>query len=139
MVGADKLKLKGKIEEFYKELIPILQRYPKTQRYTLAENIEKETLKCVRLVFEAEYNKQRRVEVLKSLRTSLHLITFLLRISKRSSFIKEGIYEKLVRDTSEMGRITSVWIKREMSPNESTQNVPTQTKKKEKMEQQALL
>tara|TARA_Y100001935_G_scaffold244304_1_gene236609 strand:- start:1625 stop:2041 length:417 start_codon:yes stop_codon:yes gene_type:complete len=138
-VGADKLKLKGKIEEFYKELIPILQRYPKTQRYTLAENIEKETLKCVRLVFEAEYNKQRRVEVLKSLRTSLHLITFLLRISKRSSFIKEGIYEKLVRDTSEMGRITSVWIKREMSPNESTQNVPTQTKKKEKMEQQALL
>ncbi len=138
-MGADKLKLKGKIEEFYKELIPILQRYPKTQRYTLAENIEKETLKCVRLVFEAEYNKQRRVEVLKSLRTSLHLITFLLRISKRSSFIKEGIYEKLVRDTSEMGRITSVWIKREMSPNESTQNVPTQTKKKEKMEQQALL
>ena len=138
-MGADKLKLKGKIEEFYKELIPILQRYPKTQRYTLAENIEKKTLKCVRLVFEAEYNKQRRVEVLKSLRTSLHLITFLLRISKRSSFIKEGIYEKLVRDTSEMGRITSVWIKREMSPNESTQNVPTQTKKKEKMEQQALL
>lgn len=134
MVGADKLKLKGKIEEFYKELIPVLQRYPKAQRYTLAENIEKETLKCIRLVFEAEYNRTHRLESLKELRTGLHLITFLLRVSKRSSFIKTGIYEKFTRDTSEMGRITSGWIKREMS--HSSKPAPPV---KNKIEQQALI
>lgn len=107
------LKLKGKVEEFYNDLIPVLRKYPKTQRYTLAENIEKETLRCVRLVFEAEYVKARRADALKDLRTGLHLITFLLRISLRSSFIKEGTYERLTRSVTEMGKITSGWIKRE--------------------------
>lgn len=113
--SGDNLKLKGRLEVFYKELIPILQRFPKTQRYTLAENIEKETLGCVRLVLEAEYIKSQRLESLKKLRTHLHLITFLLRVSMHNFFIKESVYEKLTRETSEMGRITSGWIKREES------------------------
>lgn len=112
-MAGDNLKLKGKIEDFYQELIPILQKFPKTQRYTLAENIEKETLACVKLVFEAEYIKGNRLDSLRKLRTTLHVITFLLRISRKSSFITEGIYEKLTRDTSEMGKITSGWIKNE--------------------------
>lgn len=110
-MAGDNLKLKGKIEEFYQGLIPILQKFPKTQRYTLAENIEKETLACVKLIFEAEYIKARRSDALKQLRTRLHVITFLLRISAKSSFIKENIYEQLTRDTTEMGKITSGWIK----------------------------
>lgn len=118
-MAGDNLKLKGKIEHFYQGLIPILQKYPKTQRYTLAENIEKETLACVRLVIEAEYIKARRLDALKNLRTSLHVITFLLRISKKSSFITDGAYEQLTRDTSEMGKITSGWIKNEESPKKS--------------------
>lgn len=117
------LKIKGKIEEFYQELIPILQKFPKTQRYTLAENIEKETLACVRLIFEAEYVKDRRMDALKSLRTSLHVITFLLRVSSKSSFITDGVYEKLVRETSEMGKITSGWIKNELNPSKKS-NAP---------------
>lgn len=112
-MSADNLKLKGKLEEFYTELIPVLQRFPKTQRYTLAENIEKETLRCVRLALEAEYSKAQRQKALSELRTGLHLITFLLRVSFRSSFIKDGIYEKLTHDTLEMGKLTSGWIKRD--------------------------
>ena len=115
-VEKDNLKLRGKIEEFYQELIPVLQKFPKTQRYTLAENIEKETLACVKLVFEAEYIRHRRLEALKTLRTNLHVITFLIRISKRSSYISDGIYEKLTRETTEMGKITSGWIKNEEAP-----------------------
>lgn len=114
------LKIKGKIEEFYQELIPILQKFPKTQRYTLAENIEKETLACVRLIFEAEYVKDRRMDALKNLRTNLHVITFLLRVSRKSSFITDGVYEKLVRETSEMGKITSGWIKNELNPSKKS-------------------
>ena len=119
MAGGNNLKLKGKIEEFYKELIPVLQKYPKTQRYTLAENIEKETLNCVRKLFDAEYNKSRRVESLTELRTSLHIITFLLRISIQSKFITENTYEQFVRKTSEIGKITSGWIKTEVRSSES--------------------
>lgn len=124
-MAADNLKLKGKIEGFYKDLIPILQRFPKTQRYTLAENIEKETLAGIKLVFEAEYIKVRRLDALKELRTRLHVITFLLRIAAQSSFIKEGIYEKLTRDTSEMGKITSGWIKREENHAKSSDKIAT--------------
>lgn len=116
------LKLKGKIEEFYNELIPILRKYPKTQRYTLAENIEKETLRCVRLILEAKYVKTGREDTLRDLRTCLHLITFLLRISARGSFINEGTYERLTRNLTEMGKITSAWIKREEASNHSNKS-----------------
>ena len=104
----------GKIEEFYEELIPILQRFPKVQRYTLAENIEKETLACIRLVFEAAYLANSRLDSLKKLRTRLHMITLLIRVSRKTDLIKtDGIYENLTRKTSEMGKITSGWIKNE--------------------------
>ena len=118
-MAGDNLKLKGKIEQFYQGLIPILQKFPKTQRYTLAENIEKETLTCVNLIFEAEYIKARRLDALKVLRTKLHVITFLIRVSAKSGFIKEGVYEQLTRDTTEMGKITSGWIKNEESPKKT--------------------
>lgn len=120
-MAGDNLKLKGKIESFYQELIPVLQRFPKTQRYTLAESIEKEALACVRCLFEAEYMKARRLEALKNLRTSLHMITFLLRISAKASLLKNAAYEKLTRETSELGKITSGWIKNEESPKQKTE------------------
>lgn len=126
-MAGDNLKLKGKIEQFYQELIPILQKFPKTQRYTLAENIEKETLACVNLIFEAEYIKARRLDALKVLRTKLHVITFLIRISAKSSFIKEGVYEQLTRDTTEMGKITSGWIKNEESTKKTPPEKPNQS------------
>lgn len=119
-MAGDNLKLKGKIEEFYLELIPVLQRFPKAQRYTLAENIEKETLSCVKLVLEAEYNKKSRLESLVRLRTSLHTITFLLRVSSRSKLLTEPSYELLSRSTSELGKITSGWIKNEMAPKSTS-------------------
>lgn len=132
-MAGDNLKLKGKIEEFYQGLIPILQKFPKTQRYTLAENIEKETLACVRLVFEAEYVKARRLEALKSLRLGLHVITFLLRVSHKSSFIRDGVYEQLTRETTEMGKIASGWIKSEESSAKkalraASEEAPAQTR-----------
>lgn len=119
-MAGDNLKLKGKIEEFYLQLIPILQRFPKAQRYTLAENIEKETLACIKFVLEAEYNKSSRLESLQKLRTILHTITILLRVSSRSSLLKEEAYEQLCRATSELGKITSGWIKNETSPDRKT-------------------
>lgn len=128
MASGDNLKLKGKLENFYLELIPILQRFPKVQRYTLAENIEKETLECARLIFEAEYGKTGRLEALKKLRTNLHLITFLLRVSHRKSFLKDNAYEMLTGATTEMGKLASSWIKREETGTPSGKAKPEHPK-----------
>lgn len=123
-MAGDNLKLKGKIEEFYLQLIPILQRFPKTQRYTLAETIEKETLMSIKLVLDAEYNKNSRLESLQRLRTTLHTITILLRVSSRSNLLQEAAYEQLCRTTSELGKITSGWIKNESSPQRKISKAP---------------
>lgn len=113
MESGTKLKIVAKAGQFYDKLIPVLRKFPKTQRYTLAENIEKETLACVRLIFRAAYQREARAQSLEDLRTRLHLINFLLRISFQQNFLKEGEYEGLTGMATEMGRMSSQWIKSE--------------------------
>lgn len=113
MESGTKLKLLAKAEQFYDKLIPVLRRFPKTQRYTLAENIEKETLAGIRLIFQAAYHKSDRKRSLEELRTGLHLINFLLRVSHSQKFLTDGMYETLASDVVEMGKISSQWIKNE--------------------------
>ncbi|GEM_PF-1091907 len=119
MTENGKLKLLTKMDHFYKDLVPVLRRFPKTQRYTLAERIEKETLSCARLIYFAAYDRSVRLQSLKTLRVNLHLLTFLLRCSHKQSFISDALYERFVRETAEMGQICSQWIKTETKLKEA--------------------
>lgn len=115
MQGQGKLKLLAKMDSFYEALVPALRKFPKTQRYTLAENIENETLSCIKLIYFSAYQKANRVTHLKTLRVNLHLVAFLIRSAHKQGFISDGLYEAFSRQTVEMGQISSQWIKTEES------------------------
>lgn len=106
-----KLKLLSKIDKFYATLLPVLRKFPKTQRYTMAINIENELLSCVRLVYFIAYQKYQRAENLKALRIQLHLLNFLIRASHGQNFISDAGYELYAKEVSELGKITSQWLK----------------------------
>jgi hypothetical protein len=111
------LKLKSQLEDFYIQIIPVLRRFPKVEKYTLAENIEKQVLSSIRLLLIAEYEPKKRMDSLVKLRINFHMTHFLLRVSHTQCFIKAGAYEQLSRQIFEMGKMTTGWIKRENKKN----------------------
>lgn len=107
------LKLLTKMSRFYETLLPVLRKFPKTQRYTLAQSIENEALLCVRLAFFAAYQKPRRLENLRSLRVSFHVLAKFIRLSSKANILPDTQYKILSEQINEMGKIVSQWIKTE--------------------------
>ncbi len=107
------LKLVTKINSFYEVLVPVLMKFPKAQRYTLAQNIENETLTCIRLVYFAAYQKSQRLENLKTLRVNLHVVGTFLKLSSRLNLLGDNPYKQLFERLDEIGKIASQWIKTE--------------------------
>ncbi len=115
------LKLLGKIGSFYEALIPVLAKFPKAQRYTMAQNIEKETLDCIRLVYFAAFQKSDRIESLRSLRARFHLLSKLIGISSNLHLLPDTQYKILTQQLDEMGKLVSQWIKTEYKKEEELQ------------------
>ena len=113
-----KLLLTGKLGRLYKEIIPALRRYPKTQKYTLAQAIENEILLTVKLILGATYQKDKRLQRLNDIRLNLHTIMFLLRTSQETDCMSMGLYEHFAREIDEMGKMSSSWIKAELKKEE---------------------
>lgn len=108
-----KLLLTGKIGRLYKDMIPALRRFPKTQKYTLAQMIENELLSSVKLILGATYQREGRIQRLNDVRLNFHTLAFLLRTSQETDCISMGLYEQFSREIDEMGRMSSSWIKAE--------------------------
>lgn len=112
-----KVQLLTKAQDFYVGLVLVLRKFPRPERYTLAENIDEKFMKCVDLIYQATYQSEERAEALKALRRSLHLTTFLISSAHDLELITAGnkeksndLYKKLVSQLDEMGRMTSSWI-----------------------------
>lgn len=100
-----------KIETLIIKIGPFLRRYPKAERFTLAERTEKLLLDSIESIYWATYSKNDRLLKLKSARVQLQIATLLLRLARRQSFLSEGAYEDLALDMIEAGRMLSGWIK----------------------------
>jgi hypothetical protein len=105
------LKILQKAETLIIDLLPALRKFPKVERYTLAQEIEKECLEFVKHVHIAAYEIDGRLIHLKQARSSLQLVGFLLRLSRRQAFISEGFYELLTNQNIEIGKMLTGWIK----------------------------
>lgn len=107
------LKLLTKAGSFYETLSLVLMKFPKARRYTMAQNIENETISCIRLIYFAAYQKSQRLENLRSLRVNLHLLAKLIGLSSRTELLPDTQYKILAQQIDEMGRLVSQWIKTE--------------------------
>lgn len=109
-MGSDIL---NRLEILYLEVIPAIRKFPKDQKFTLGENIDKAFLGVVREFYSASYDKQYRKNALIQMRRQLHEVVFLIRVSHKLSFLSKGLYEKFSKELVEIGKIVSSWIKNE--------------------------
>lgn len=108
-VGSDIL---NRLELLYLEIIPAIRKFPKDQKFTIGENIDKALLGAIRAFYSASYDKKSREEALIQIRRELHEVVFLIRVSYKLEFLSKGLYEQFTKELIEIGKITSSWIKK---------------------------
>ena len=68
-------------------------------------------LDVVENIYTASYHPKLRNESLNLARTRLHLLGFLLRISRRQGLLSEGLYEMISLKLVEIGKMLTGWEK----------------------------
>ena len=103
------LILYQKIYDLILYSFPILNRFPKSQKFVLAQQIEVTMLKMLDLVMIANMNHDK-IEHLRNLDIKLQALKTLIRLSKDLKFISLKRYQVFSIKLVEIGKILGGWI-----------------------------
>lgn len=89
--------------------------FPQKQRFVLGQQIENSTLRCLRLIVEANDtdDKERKINKLNLLNIELEVLRSLLRVALELKFITAKSLSYVISEIDEVGRMRGSWIKRQ--------------------------
>ncbi|MEK7637199.1 MAG: four helix bundle protein [Patescibacteria group bacterium] len=101
-----------KIYKTYQIFIPLLANFPKPQRYTLGQVIDRSLLSMLEYIFEANAMPlPLRESLLLRAMAKCELTKILIRLSCESSIINNTQYFQLMSNLQEVGKMLGGWIK----------------------------
>lgn len=101
------------VEKHYKLILwmlPKMAKFPKDQRFLLADRIERILLDILEMLIEAVYSKHKR-EILIKVNLKLDVLRFLMRITKDMKYISLQGYDFFCRTILEIGKMVGGWLK----------------------------
>ena len=107
----------GKSYDFLLWLLPLTLKFPKAQRFLLAERLGKMALDFYELILEAAMDPEQRMEKLGRADRLLVKIRLLVRLSRDLQCIGLGQYEHAAKQMDEIGRLIGGWKKKQASHN----------------------
>lgn len=89
-------------------------RFPKQQRYVLGQEIERSTLRALRLIIEANDTRERSNKIIKlhDLNVELSVLRTLFRVSYDLRFMSLSSLTYITGLIDEVGRIAGAWSKK---------------------------
>ena len=105
----------GKSYDFLLWLLPLTLKFPKAQRFLLAERLGKMALDFYELILEAAMEPAQRLEKLDRADRLLTKIRLLVRLSHDLQCISDGQYEHAAKHMDEIGRLVGGWKKKQTS------------------------
>ena len=99
-----------KLYDFILWMLPKLEKYPRSQKYLLADRIETLMLDILELLIEAAYSKKK-YDALRSANLKLEKLRYLIRLSKDLQFLNIKSYEYSSRAVNEIGLSIGGWLK----------------------------
>jgi len=91
-------------------LIPATVKFPRSQRFVLARNVQRTALKFQERLIEAAYDDQP-LGQLKKADVLLTKLRFYLRLCRDLELLSLGQYAHVIRMVSEVGRLLGGWMK----------------------------
>lgn len=101
-----------KTYDFLLWFIPVTLKFPKNQRFLLAERLSRMVLDFYDTILEAVMEPSRQPDLLLRADRLLTKVRLYIRLSYDLECINLGRYEQAVRRTDEIGRLLGAWQKK---------------------------
>ncbi len=108
----DKLIIYQKLYDLIIYAFPIINRFPKNQRFVLAQQIENSLLDAVKLVARANLQRDKR-RTLYELDVQLDMTKLLIRIAHDLNLLSHRHYGQMAMRMKEIGRLLGGWRKQQ--------------------------
>jgi four helix bundle protein len=105
----DDLIIYQKTYDFLLWLYPVVNRFPKSQRFVLGQRIENKVLDIVHSIIQANAERDKFV-CLKQASLELDELRTLIRLAKDLHFINIRQYERIAERMNEIGKLLYGWI-----------------------------
>jgi hypothetical protein len=106
----DNLIIYQKIYDFTLYLFPIIDRFPKFEKFVLCTHIKSRVLDVAKLIIRANKSRNKK-PLLFDIDVAIEEIKFLLRLSHDRKYISHRSYEHGSKLLLEIGRLLGGWIK----------------------------
>ena len=106
----EKLIIYQKAYESYKYSFNMLKNFPKSEKFTLASEINSNYYQIFRLIIRANRKKVKSFELFE-IDTELKILQLNIRLSFELQFMNDKQYEIISKHLEEIGRILGGWIK----------------------------
>lgn len=106
----DDLKILQKTYDFYLENYNVINKYPKSEKFTLQTETKNTTLKMIQLIIKASKSRHKK-PVLFEIDTELETLRILYRLAFDLKFLSKRRYELNSRHLSEIGRLLGGWMR----------------------------
>ena len=94
---------------------PIVNAFPRAQRFVLGQQIQNCLLDIARLIVQANKQRGNRLPVLAQVDIELEKLRLLIRLAKDLRMISVKQYGALAERSNEIGRLLGSWIKSQAS------------------------
>ena len=108
----DKLIIYQKLYDLITYAFPIVNRFPKNQRFVLAQQIENSLLDAVKLVAKANLQRDKR-RTLYELDIQLNMTKLLIRVAHDLNLLSHRHYGQMAMRMKEIGRLLGGWRKQQ--------------------------
>ncbi len=106
----DNIKILNKNYDLLLYLIPILNKFPRNQKFLLSDRIENSLLDNQELILKAYYSKQK-LEYLNSVNIKLENLRYLVRLCFDLKLFSQKRYEFISKAINDIGLELGSWIK----------------------------
>lgn len=94
---------------------PIINRFPKTQRFVLGQQIQNCLFDSARLIVQANKQRGNRLPSLAQVDIEIEQFRLLIRLAKDLRLLSVSQYGALAERSNEIGRLLGGWIKSQVS------------------------
>ena len=99
-----------KTYDFLKWLLPVTEKFPKSQRFVMAQRLQQTSLSFYELLIEARHVRPNEA-VLKKADIELEKLRLYLRLCHELDLLGMGSYQHAAQMTTEMGKLLGGWLK----------------------------
>jgi hypothetical protein len=96
--------------QFLAWLVPTIEKFPKSQKFTLGDRIQGVALDVLEALIEATYTKDRTPN-LRRANLGIEKLRFLLRLAADLRVLDRKRYEQAARSLEQTGRLIGGWMK----------------------------